>query len=381
MMRVVRVAWNPFRIPYAAAFTTAHGSEQARLGAIIRVTADDGRVGWGEAAPLPAFGGGTIDDALRQIASLAPRIAGRDLDAGLALLDRLDYTRAGMAAAASGLDTALLDLRAQAAELPLAKLLDRQVASAVPVNATVGEVDVAAACRAAERAARAGIRCVKLKVGVAPTREAELERIIAVRATLGADIGLRIDANAAWDVPEAIAVIRAAEPYKLELVEQPLKADDLAGMAQVRAAVHTPIAADEAVGGPEQAARVIAAGAADVLVVKPMMAGGLRRARDIIAQARRAGLQALVTTTIDAGVGVAAALHLAATLPTPRACGLATGALLVGDLLVQPVVVRNGAMQLPDHVGLGVHIDERQLALYASGWQEVEADTKTFNAL
>jgi len=380
-MRVVRLAWLWFRIPYVVPFTTAHGSEPARLGAIIRVTTDDGRVGLGEAAPLPAFGGGTLDDTLAQIARLAPSIVGQNLDVALALLDRLDYAEPGMSAAACGFDTALLDVQAQATRLPLAKLLDRQAAAAVPVNATVGAVDISAACRAAGQAAQAGILCVKLKVGVMSTHAAELARIAAVRATISADMHLRIDANAAWDVPEAIAIIRAAERYQLELVEQPCAVDDLAGMAQIRKSVHTPIAADESVGGPQQAAQVIAASAADVLVIKPMMAGGLRRARAIIVQAQLAGLQALVTTTIDAGVGVAAALHLAATLPTPLACGLATGSLLVGDLLVQPIVVRNGALDVPDQPGLGVCIDERQVALYAGGWQEVTADTEPFSAL
>ncbi len=378
-MRVVRVAWLPFRIPYVVPFSTAHGSEQARLGAIIWITVDAGQVGLGEAAPLVAFGGGTLDDTLAQIARLSTRIVGRDIDDALALLDRLDYAEVGMSAAACGFDTALLDIKAQAAGLPLAKLLDVRAAAAVPVNATVGAVDISAASRAAGQAAQAGILCVKLKVGVMSTRAAELDRIAAVRATLGADIRLRIDANAAWDVPEAIAIIRAAERYQLELVEQPVA--DIAGMALVRAASHTPIAADESVGGPEQAAQVIAAGAADVLVIKPMMAGGLRRARAIIAQAQLAGLSTLVTTTIDAGVGVAAALHLAATLPMPLACGLATGPLLVGDLLVHPIVVRNGALYLPNQPGLGVRMDERQVALYASGWQEEAADTEPFSAL
>jgi L-Ala-D/L-Glu epimerase len=351
-MRIVQTAWLPFRIPYVLPFTTAHGSEPARLGAIIRVTADDGRVGLGEAAPLPAFGGGTLDDTLAQIAQLASGMVGQDLDAGLALLDRLDYAQPGMSAAACGFDTALLDIQAQAAGLPLAQLLATGAVAAVPVNATIGAVDIAAACRAAGQAAQAGMVCVKLKVGVMGTREAELARVAAVRSTLGANVRLRIDANAAWDVPEAIAIIRAAERYQLELVEQPVA--DLAGMAQVP--------------------RVIAAGAADVLVIKPMMAGGLRRARAIIAQARQAGLLTFVTTTIDAGVGVAAALHLAATLPTPLACGLATGALLAGDLLVHPIVVRNGALHVPDQPGLGICLDERQVALYADTWQEAAAE-------
>src|SRR5690349_14614415 len=104
-MRVVRVAWFAFRIPYVLPFITAHGSEPARLGAIIRITVDDGRIGLGEAAPLPAFGGGTLDDTLAQIARLAPRIAGLELDAALALLDQLDYAAPGMPAAACGFDT------------------------------------------------------------------------------------------------------------------------------------------------------------------------------------------------------------------------------------------------------------------------------------
>ena len=72
---------------------------------------------------------------------------------------------------------------------------------------------------------------------------------------------------------------------------------------------------------------------------------------------------------------------MAQALPTPLACGLATSSLLVGDLLFQPIVVRNGALYVPDQPGLGVRIDERQVALYASGWQEVTANTEPFSAL
>jgi o-succinylbenzoate synthase len=245
----------------------------------------------------------------------------------------------------------------------------------VPVNATIGAAGPEAAARAARRAAEAGVQCVKLKVGVARTHAAELERIAAARAALAPGVRLRLDANAAWSVADAIEIIRAAERYDLELVEQPVAAGDLAGMAHVRASVATPIAADEAVGSLAQARAAIAAGAADILIVKPMMAGGLRRGRAIIALAQQAGLQALVTTTIDSGVGVAAALHLAATLPMPSlACGLATGALLAGDLLPHPMVIRNGAIELPNEPGLGVRIDKRQVARYADSWREVRVD-------
>src|SRR5207302_2008088 len=132
----------------------------------------------------------------------------------------------------------------------------------------------------------------------------------------------------------------------------------LTGMARVRAAVRTLIAADESVRGLQEAQRVMAAGAADVLVVKPMLAGGLRPALDIIQAAAAAGLGVVVTTTIDSGVGVAAALHLAATLSQPAlACGLATGMLLTGTLVTQPPAVQDSRMALPRRAGMGVALD------------------------
>ncbi len=112
-------------------------------------------------------------------------------------------------------------------------------------------------------------------------------------------------------------------------------------------------------------------GAASVLVVKPMVVGGLRPARRIVELAEEAGVGTIVTTTIDAGVGVAAALHLAATLPEGSpACGLATGSLLADDLIVRPLAVRDGSMLLPDGPGLGVELDEAKLARYGGVTRE-----------
>ena len=190
----------PFTIPYAATFTTAHGSEPARAGAIIRVTSADGLEGLGEDSPLQAFHGGTLDDALVLLASLAPQLLGLELGAAHALVDRLDLAAPGASAVACGLDTALHDLWARAAGVSLARLLDPGAAVAVPVNATIGAADAAAAVAAAGRVAQADLQCAKLKVGVANTPSAELARIAAVRAALAPGVRLRLDANAAWSV-------------------------------------------------------------------------------------------------------------------------------------------------------------------------------------
>ena len=137
-----------------------------------------------------------------------------------------------------------------------------------------------------------------------------------------------------------------------------------------RATIGVPIAADESAGTLDQARRVVAARAADVLVVKPMLAGGPRAARAMIELALQAGLGAIVTTTLDRGVGVALALHLAACLPPPApACGLTTSSLLAADLVKPPLRVERGQMRPPGGPGLGVILDERQIERYCEPWQ------------
>ncbi|HET7034652.1 MAG TPA: enolase C-terminal domain-like protein, partial [Thermomicrobiaceae bacterium] len=177
-------------------------------------------------------------------------------------------------------------------------------------------------------------------------------------AALPPGVALRLDANGGWSVAEALALLRSVAPLGIELIEQPVAAADLEGLARVRAAGLVPVAADEAVTDLETVKRIVALGAADVLVVKPMLAGGPRAGRAIVEMARAAGLCALVTTTIDSGVGIAAALHLAATLPNPPlACGLGTRSLLAGDLVTGLPPVVSGSLRLPSGFGLGIRLD------------------------
>jgi o-succinylbenzoate synthase len=240
------------------------------------------------------------------------------------------------------------------------------------VNATIAAEDEVEAALQATGAREAGFACVKLKVGMARSVEGERGRVAAVRRALGPEIRLRIDANGAWDSEQAIATIHALEEYDVEYVEQPVAPGAPTAMARVRSAVSVAIAADEDVVSLEPARRVLEAGAADALVIKPMVVGGLRPARQIAELASEAGVAVVITTTIDAGVGTAAALHLAATLPADGpACGLATGSLLSDDLVVRPLSARDGWMAVPDGAGLGVELDEAKLAMYGGTEREV----------
>ena len=253
---------------------------------------------------------------------------------------------------------------------------DRSVAvNALVTGGSINEI-VASAASAVEQ----GYGTLKLKVGMAETVENEVARVKAVREAVRPTTYLRLDANGAWDVGHAIDVLRAVQPYNVEYVEQPVPAGDLEAMARVRMGAQLSpdetllteapamrIAADEDVTDAASARRVFNAAAADVIVVKPLQAGGLK---DWIRLLELSPGDAVVTTSIDTGVGTALALHLAAASGATYAHGLSTLPLVEDDLILQKLPVVEGRLNMPSSPGLGVEVDEAALERYAvSSWQ------------
>jgi L-alanine-DL-glutamate epimerase-like enolase superfamily enzyme len=322
---------------------------------VVRITDAEGHVGLGEAAPLEPW----TEDLKRCAAALedaAGVLAGPVGEAQRAL-DKLDvHVRAlqHCRAARHGLALALLDLAAQQRGMPLGAYLAGQFLDGAPpadrveVNALLGTADPkAAAAEAAELLAR-GYRSFKLKL--AGPRDADLERVAAARSAIG-HAELRLDANGAWDRAEAAGRLRELAAFAPAFVEQPVPATDVEGLADLRRMSLVPIAADEAAATPAAAERVLAAGAADVLIVKPMALGGPDRAVEVLAAAQRAGVPCVVTSLLDGPIARAGALHVAACAPPPRrACGLGTIALFGG----MKDDVRDGSLAVPRGRGLGL---------------------------
>nr|WP_024874648.1 o-succinylbenzoate synthase [Saccharomonospora piscinae] len=228
----------------------------------------------------------------------------------------------------------------QATSAPPAPVRDR-----VPVNCTVPAVGPDAAY---ELVARSGCRTAKVKVADHRASLAEDQaRVEAVRAALGADGAVRVDANAAWDVDTAVRHIRVLDRAAggLEYVEQPCPT--LPELARVRRAVDVRIAADESIRRAEDPLRVAVAGAADVAVLKCAPLGGPRRALSV---AEACGLPCVVSSALETSVGLAAEVALAAALPElPFACGLGTLSLLEGDVVgpEQALVAAEGVVRVP----------------------------------
>jgi L-Ala-D/L-Glu epimerase len=237
----------------------------------------------------------------------------------------------------------------------IARFLSPDAAIQVPVNATISDMNAERAATAAGYATMAGYRAIKMKAGVLSEPSAEIERVAAVREAIGPDVDLRLDINGAWTLEQAIDISRSLEPYNIAYLEQPLPASDIGALAQLRKQVNVPIAADEAASNVDRVRELISTEAVDVIVLKSGVVGGLSPCREIIDLATDADIRVVVTTALETGIAMAAALHLAATLPDPvPACGLATGALMETDLLVSSLRIESGMMRVPEGPGIGV---------------------------
>lgn len=208
----------------------------------------------------------------------------------------------------------------------------------VPVNTVVAPVDPLEAADIALEAARQGITCVKVKVGVGD----DLGRVSEIRNVVGPKVKVRVDANGAWDLPTARRLLKALTRYDIEIAEQPVAS--LEDMARLRRLVSVPLAADESVRDVEDARRLHRLGAADALVVKVQPLGGVRAALAVV---EAAGVPAIVSSMIETSVGLAAGAALAGALPELRfACGLATGSMLGGDLTSEPLLPHTGMLDV-----------------------------------
>jgi len=352
-----------YRLRLRHPFVTAAAIHTVREGYLVRLQAADGTWGVGDAAPLLGHGGELLADvvpALRRLADALPDVLRGDApdhpDAWRRVMRRLRGVAPDALAACAGLDLALADFAARRAGIPLARWLNPAARDAVSVNAAIGVGSLGEVTDQAVAAVADGYRTLKLKVGLGDA--GDVTRVAVVRAAVGDAIALRLDANGAWDEPQAIAMLETLAPYVIEYVEQPLPARDVAALARVRAASPVPVAADEALLLPGGFEAVLGANAADVLIVKPMLVGGLAAAWDLITEIEPwpRPPDVVITTALDGAVGRLGALHLAAALPgVTRACGLATGDMLAEDVAPGPTVVA-GSMVVPATTGLGVDV-------------------------
>ncbi len=361
-MRLARVRVETVEVPFRAAVVSGTQRWEELRAAILVLTTDDGRQALGEfPAPRPNDLG---EDVSPRLVAALEGLEMADPVTVEGTLREIDAWPFVGHAVRSAVETAMVDLLAQVNGQPVSAFLDAQALPAVAVNATLGIASPTETAVAAAALVAAGFGCLKLKAGDEPAGALEA-RVGAVREAVGAAVPLRLDFNGSLSTQSAPHVLARVAGFDLEYAEQPLAPSAGAeALAHLRWTGSVPIAADESVRDVGAARVLLETGAVDALVVKPARVGGLRQAAAIIELAASASVPVTVSTLFETGVGLAAALHLAAIVPGPQAHGLATAANLESDLLTAAPAIDQGRMRVPAGPGLGVELDEDAVARY-----------------
>jgi L-Ala-D/L-Glu epimerase len=310
---------------------------------LVRLHGDDGVVGVGEAAPLEGYDGVPLAAARAALDAYAQVLAEPE-DAPLEELLEACRAERDLPQALAAVDLALWDLAGKRAGRSVAQLISIEAARSIPVNATIAAAARAAPPAAAAAAVEAQFDTVKLKVGIGD----DAGRVAAVRAAIGARAAIRIDANGAWSVDEAIAHLRHLAPAGIELAEEPVHGVE--ALMSVRAEVDVPLAMDETAA--EEGAP--ASGATDAVCLKISRCGGISGVLRDAAAARLGGSTVYLASTYDGPVGIAGAVHVAAGLSASGilpAHGLATL-----EVFAEPgerLRAVRGAIRVPREPGLG----------------------------
>jgi L-alanine-DL-glutamate epimerase-like enolase superfamily enzyme len=343
-----------FDIPLQQPFRISIGTVSAANGVLVRVESDSGLVGWGEASPFPPITGETQETNVTVARSLRQLLLGQDpLAVGSFLRQAGSFLRTNPSILAA-FDMALYDIQGKASGLPLFRLLGGDKATL--------ETDITADLDSPEKmAARAkgflsaGYRTIKIKVGQDP--DLDIARLEVIRGAAGYECAISIDANQGWTVPQAISALRRMEKYRVEFVEQPVAAWDLAGMREVRRRSPIPIMADESLFTPPDAIRLIQVEACDYFNIKLMKSGGILNALRITHVAEAANIRCMVGCMLESRLALTAAAHLMAAQPNIVFADLDGHTSHTVDPVRGGMIVKGGSITLPEDPGLGLDID------------------------
>jgi muconate cycloisomerase len=333
---------------------------------LVRVTDEAGRVGLGEASVTAVWSGETQAGVIALIRDyLAPLLVGADPFDTEWQLRRLDRAAFANSFAKAALEMALLDLQGRILGVPLYKLLggrDSMTAEhGIRLKFVVGAVEPDLAAERAAVMVQAGWRAIKVKVGRHDHPRLDVERLRAVRAAIGPDAFLSVDANGGYTANQAMWAAAEFQKLDVALFEQPTRRGDHAAMAWVRARSGIPIMADESVFSAEDALAVIRHDAADVLSLYPGKQGGVRGVQYLARMAEAAGIACTIGSNLEREVATAAMAHVTAATPNlqcERFPGDLIGPLYFEEpLFGRPLRYAADRLFVPDGPGLGLRVD------------------------
>ena len=299
------------KVPLRTPFKTALRSVDHIEDVIVMLETDSGHIGYGGAPATTAITGeshSSIIEAIRT--SIIPHVIDQSIEDLNQLTGRIQTAIVGNTSAKAAVEIAIYDLFSQLHRIPLYKMLgggEPQLATDITISVDYIKKMVEDSLAAVEL----GFEILKIKVG--KDINLDIERVKAIWGAVSNKAILRIDANQAWTPRQTVTALRTWENagVELELIEQPVKADDIKGLQYITERVQTPVMADESIFGPKAALELIRTRAVDIINIKLMKSGGISNAIKIADIAEIHDVKCMIGCMLESSISLAAAAHVA----------------------------------------------------------------------
>lgn len=372
-VRIAHVEAFVLDLPAIALFMLAGGAH-SRPGepsprVYVKVTGDNGVVGWGESTPCPTWSYETTETIYWTITRyLAPVALGRpawDLDGLNRAMNRaiMPGISAGQPIAKAGLDIAVHDLLCRSLGMPLYGLLGGKRREAIELGYVVSTESPDEAAETMRRGLELGYRACKVKVGI-HGEAGDFEQVARVREVLGPDAFLWVDANQGYFLDQALRQSRRLESLEVAAFEQPIPANDIYGAKRLMESTSIPVALDESLRGPAELAQYIRLGAVEVAIAKVQRSGGLWYARQFCTLAENAHVRLMGSGLSETDLGLATSLHLYAAFGIDTPVDLNGRQFVEAPHIARGVEIEGGMATVPDGPGIGIEIDEEIMRRY-----------------
>jgi L-Ala-D/L-Glu epimerase len=365
-MKIKRIDIIPVTIPLkrkvAISFITWEKVEYV----ITKIYTDEGIVGIGESAPWAPISRESQETVVGLTSKhLAPLLIGEDPFNVEKIWWKMDTVIPGMGMAKAALDLPLYDIMGKAMNVPVYKLLGGKATETFPLVGLVGLGTVKEMIDETMDWIKQGYRSMRIKTGRG-LRE-DVESIKSIREAVGPEIHLRVDANQAYSAPMAIRVIKALEPYGIEIAEQPTAWYDFEGLARVTAAVDTPVMPHESLYSIYDAIQLDRMGAGNVYGLKIYRPGGVTLARKLATYMELRNIPMFVCSCVELAVSTAASAHFAvASYRNIKFASEMSGPVgMEDDIAESAVQIKNGMASVSDRPGYGVELDEKKMKKYS----------------
>jgi L-Ala-D/L-Glu epimerase len=352
-IKITHFTLSSIQIDLKTPFKTALREVSQVDDVVLHIHTDSEHIGIGSAPPTVAITGEDKSDISNYITQvLEPLYLNKPLDDPETLLRLLD-TLDGHTSAKAAVDMALYDLFAKIKNVPLYTYLNG-TQTKLKSNITISLNDVATMVHDAKLAVKEGYTLLKVKVGGSVLDD--IERVFKIRSAIGRDITLRIDANQAWDLESAKAICEGIAPFNIELIEQPLKANEIVNMAILQASTPIALLADESVFSLDDAKNVIAKKAANFINIKLMKCGGIYQAIKIAKYAKAHNINCMIGCMIESPISIAAAAHFAMSQSNVTMYDLDAPLLCKSHPVIESLQIKNDTIALNSTPGLGVSL-------------------------